>query len=74
MTLDHAIQLHEELRVWYSVDGYVADLQTHDGARIAIRGVGDTPEQAIDAVRSGLHGVLDLNALRSLPDVIAANQ
>lgn len=69
MLLEDAIQLHEALHVWYCVDGYIAELQTQDGAKTVISGKGDTPEAAIEIVKAKLADVQSLADLRAMPYV-----
>lgn len=45
--LDAKIQLHEELRIYYVVDGYVAVYSTSDGNRDVIEARGETVWEAI---------------------------
>ena len=64
MDIEGALQLHESLRVWYAVDGYFADLETKDGATVAISCKGETPEEAMELLKIELLKVADLQALR----------
>lgn len=45
--LDELCQLHEQIRVIYVVDGYLAQLFTAEGDRLAVQAYGESVTEAI---------------------------
>lgn len=66
MTLDSAIQLHEQLEVVYLVSHYEARISIQDGGRQILKSKGDTVDEAIRELEKRLLNYNTIQELRKL--------
>ncbi len=60
LLLSKLLQLHEEIEIYYIVDGYVASLCTHDGEVELFVGKGTSPVLALCALAKRIKEIYPL--------------
>lgn len=67
--MDHVVQLHEHIEIYYCVDHYTAQLHTKDGRRVVLVGNGATITDAMADLAAQVAN-LTLEDVRRLPGYI----
>ena len=67
-SLEPRIQLHEEVRITYIVDSYLAEFLTHDGSTTLCLARGQSPMVALGNLAMNILRFKDVKAIREQRD------
>jgi hypothetical protein len=68
-TLNRFMQLHEEITIFYTVDGFIAQLTTNDGGKDVCSGFGKTVNAALVDLEHDLYKLVKSNRWADVYDM-----